>query len=105
MLSDLPYSVRKVADLARALALEPRILLLDEPSAGMGALEREQLQALLHRVVEQSVETLVIVDHDIDFIRDLCDRLVVLDAGRLIAAGPSDEVLRERAVIEAYLGA
>jgi branched-chain amino acid transport system ATP-binding protein len=103
-LETLPYAVRKLADLARALCSQPRLLLLDEPSAGMGPGEKAFLHAALRELRGECFETLVVVDHDIQFIQGLCEQTVVLDFGRLIAHGRTAEVLGQRQVVEAYLG-
>jgi branched-chain amino acid transport system ATP-binding protein len=100
----LPYSVRKVADLARALAARPRLILLDEPTAGMGPEEREHLHGLLGQLRRSYLETVVLVDHDVEFVRGLCERLVVMDAGLVIGAGETTATLAEPAVAAAYLG-
>ena len=103
-LERLPYAVRKLADLARALAGEPELLLLDEPGAGMGAGEKEELARALAGMRGARFGTLVVIDHDIRFIQDLCRHVVVLDFGRKIAEGAAAEVFRDRQVVAAYLG-
>jgi branched-chain amino acid transport system ATP-binding protein len=103
-LERLPYAVRKLADLARALAGEPELLLLDEPGAGMGAGEKEQLVRVLERMRGAAFKTLVMIDHDIRLVQDLCRHVVVLDFGRKIAEGEASVVFRDRQVVEAYLG-
>jgi len=99
----LSYGQQRLLELARALAGSPSILLLDEPSAGLNDAETAALAALL-RAVRSAGNTLVVVDHKIDFLDALCDRLVVLELGRVIAAGPPDQVWRDDRVISAYLG-
>jgi branched-chain amino acid transport system ATP-binding protein len=103
-LETLPYAVRKLADLARALAGKPELLLLDEPGAGMGAIEKEALLGILSRLRGSCFQTLVVIDHDIQFLQNLCQDAIVLDFGRKIADGKTVEVLRNRQVVEAYLG-
>ena len=100
----LPYGARRRLELARALALEPRLLLLDEPSAGMGPGETAQLTTTIRRAVDELDVTVLLVEHDMTFVRALASETVVLDFGTVIAAGATDEVLAEPAVAEAYLG-
>jgi ABC-type branched-subunit amino acid transport system ATPase component len=99
----LSYGGLRLLELARALAGEPKVLLLDEPSAGLNDAETASLATLL-REVRAAGNTLVVVDHKIDFLDALCDRLVVLELGRVIARGRPDEVWRDARVISAYLG-
>jgi branched-chain amino acid transport system ATP-binding protein len=103
-LERLPYAVRKLADLARALAGEPDLLLLDEPGAGMGTAEKEQLVKVLDSLRGSKFRTLVVIDHDIRLIQDLCSHVVVLDFGRKIAEGGAAAVFKDEQVVEAYLG-
>jgi branched-chain amino acid transport system ATP-binding protein len=99
----LSYGQQRLLELARALAAEPAVLLLDEPSAGLNDAETVALAALLQRV-QKTGNTLVVVDHKIDFLDQLCDRLVVLELGQVIARGTPAEVWRDERVISAYLG-
>jgi ABC-type branched-subunit amino acid transport system ATPase component len=99
----LPYGRRRLLELARALAAQPRILLLDEPSAGLNDAETAELAVLLRAARDTGI-AVAVVDHKIDFLDALCDRLVVLELGRVIAQGPPDEVWRHDDVIRAYLG-
>lgn len=101
---DLPYGVAKRIDLARALAAEPQVLLLDEPAAGLNDKEREDLLELLIRVKRERKLTLVVVEHDMSFIAELCERVVVLVSGRKIYDGDSAQLHNDEAVVEALLG-
>ena len=100
----LAYGNQRLVEMARALALEPVILLLDEPTAGMNAEEKESMARFILDVHEERGVTVVVVDHNIDVIMDISDRVVVLDFGRRIAQGTPDEVRSDPAVIDAYLG-
>jgi ABC-type branched-subunit amino acid transport system ATPase component/ABC-type branched-subunit amino acid transport system permease subunit len=99
----LTYGQRRLLELARAIAAEPRIVLLDEPSAGLNASETEQLAGHLEGVRADGV-TILLVDHKLDFVTSLCDRVAVLELGRLVAVGPADDVFSDEHVVDAYLG-
>ena len=101
---ELSTGTRRITELACLVALEPRVLLLDEPSSGIAQRESEALGALLRDLKEQLDLTLVIIEHDIPLIMSLADRIVAMDAGRVIAAGPPEIVREDPAVVEAYLG-
>ncbi len=99
----LPYGDQRRLEIARALAFSPRLLLLDEPAAGMNPAETDALKALVHRIRDAGT-TVLLVEHDMGFVMDLSDRITVLNFGRRIFEGTPIEVRQETAVIEAYLG-
>jgi branched-chain amino acid transport system ATP-binding protein len=100
----LPYGLQKRVELARALAAEPSMLLLDEPMAGMNIEEKQDMCRFILDVNEQFGTTIVLIEHDMGVVMDLSDRVVVLDYGKMLADGTPDEVRANQAVIDAYLG-
>ncbi len=100
----LPYGLQKRVELGRALALEPRILLLDEPMAGMNLEEKQDMCRFILDVNRELGTTIVLIEHDMSVVMDISDRVVVLEYGRKIADGTPDEVKGNQAVIDAYLG-
>ncbi|MBT2482832.1 ABC transporter ATP-binding protein [Streptomyces sp. ISL-94] len=101
----LPVGQGRMVELARAVADPPRVLLLDEPASGMSAPERGQLAAVVRRLAQEEGCAVLLVEHNVAFVMDLCTRVVVLDLGRVLAEGTAAEVRADPLVREAYLGA
>ncbi len=104
IVGNLSYGLRKRVELGRALALEPSMLLLDEPMAGMNVEEKEDMARFILDIHEQQKMTIMLVEHDIGLVMDISHRIVALDFGRKIAEGTPDQIARDEAVINAYLG-
>jgi branched-chain amino acid transport system ATP-binding protein len=101
----LPYGDQRRLEIARAVATDPALLLLDEPNAGMNPVETQELLRLIRRIRDEMGITVVLVAHDIPLVMNLCDRIQVLNHGRIIADGPPAMVRSDAAVVAAYLGA
>ena len=100
----LPYGLQKRVDLGRALAMEPKVLLLDEPMAGMNLEEKQDMSRFILDVNDEFGTTIVLIEHDMGVVMDISDRVVVLDYGKKIGDGTPDEVRSNEEVISAYLG-
>ena len=103
--NELSFGIRRKVELARALAAEPRYLLLDEPAAGVPEAEREGLASMIGAVAAQRGLGVLVIDHDLSFVTAICEHVVVLDAGSVIARGTPHAVADDPAVISAYIGA
>jgi branched-chain amino acid transport system ATP-binding protein len=104
LVSELPLGMQKRVELGRALALQPKLLLLDEPMAGMNLEEKEDMARFILDVNEDLRTTVLLIEHDMGVVMDISDRIVVLDVGRKIAEGTAEEVRSNPRVIKAYLG-
>jgi ABC-type branched-subunit amino acid transport system ATPase component len=101
--ANLPFGQRRLVAIARALAAEPRVLMMDEPGAGLNALEKRDLADLINRIAEMGI-TVLLVEHDMSLVMRVAEWVVVLEHGRKIAEGTPDEIRRNERVIRAYLG-
>jgi len=102
--TDLPYGDQRKLEIARALALRPELLLLDEPAAGMNPTEKQDLMRTVHQIREEFDLTVLLIEHDMKFVMGICERIYVLDHGEEIAHGTPDEIRADKKVIAAYLG-
>ena len=102
--ADLPYGKQRRLEIARAMATQPDLILLDEPAAGMNPQEKEDLQTTVRRIRDDFGKTVLLIEHDMRFVMGLCERITVLDHGEEIASGPPDSIRTNPKVIEAYLG-
>ena len=100
----LPYGLQKRVELGRALAMEPEILLLDEPMAGMNVEEKQDMSRFVLTANHELKTTIVLIEHDMSVVMDISDRIVVLDYGKKIGSGKPEEIRKNKAVIDAYLG-
>jgi ABC-type branched-subunit amino acid transport system ATPase component len=101
---ELPYGRRRLCAIARAAAGDPSVLLLDEPAAGLGSVEVAELSRLVTRLAHEHGVAVLLIEHNIDMIVEVCDRIVVLDFGKEIARGVPQEVRRNERVLAAYMG-
>ena len=101
---NLPYGQQRKLEICRALAAAPQILLLDEPAAGMNATETQELMDTIRLIRDEFELAVVLIEHDMNLVMGICERLIVLDYGQVIAAGKPEEIRKNKQVIKAYLG-
>ena len=104
LVGGLPYGIRKQIELGRALALEPKLLLLDEPFAGMNSEEKQDLMFLVKDIQAEFGITILLIEHDMNMVMDISDRILVINFGRPITEGTAEEVQKHPKVLKAYLG-
>jgi len=104
VVSTLPYGIQKRVELGRALALEPQLLLLDEPMGGLSFEEKEDMAVYILEINEDLGVSILLIEHDMGFVMDISDRIIVLDRGKVIASGTPEEVRDDPRVVEAYVG-
>ena len=104
MASELPYGKQRKLEIARAMSTDPRLILLDEPAAGMNDSETEELGRLIQGIRSRFHMTIILIEHDMNLMMHLCDRIVVVNFGEKLAEGIPKEIQENKAVIEAYLG-
>ena len=102
--SNLPYGKQRKLEIARALATEPKLLLLDEPAAGMNPNETAELMETIRFVRDHFGMTILLIEHDMKLVSGICEKLTVLNFGQVLTEGPTSEVLNDKRVITAYLG-
>jgi len=105
MVSELPYGIQKRVELGRVLAMEPHLLMLDEPMAGMNADEKQEMVRYVYRIMENYKTSVLMIEHDMGLIMAIAERIMVIDFGSKIAEGSPEEIQNNPAVIDAYLGA
>jgi len=101
--NNLPFGKGRLLEIARTLAVEPQLILMDEPAAGLNSLETAELAGLIRKIRESSI-TIALVEHDMELVMDVCDSIIVLNLGKLLAVGTPREIQENPAVIAAYLG-
>ena len=101
---NLPYGKQRKLEIARALATNPKLLLLDEPAAGMNPHETEELMSIVRRIRDEFDMTVLLIEHDMKFVSGLCDEVTVLNFGTVLAQGTAEQALNDPEVIRAYIG-